>query len=357
MADAADGVVGHGAAQVFLGDVLVGDGLDHVGAGDEHVAGGIHHEDEIGDGGRVDGAAGARSHDGGNLRDHARGQRVAQENIGVAGQRHHAFLNARAAGIVEADDGRAVLQGEVHDLADFLRVGFRERAAEDGEVLREDVDQAAVDAAVAGDEAVAGDDLLVHAEIAAAMGDELVELFEGAFVEQQFDALARGEFAFFVLAVAAFFAAALLGGGVAAAQLLELVHGLIVAGGVARRGSDFPASEQYCSPRMRQQADNQKKGPLQNSWKLACVLAAASLANAGAAPQVLTESGAISGVSASGLTVFKGVPFAAPPVGDLRWRPPMPAAPWTGTRKADAFAPACMQTGCPHAGRDAAGSE
>ena len=84
---------------------------------------------------------------------------------------------------------------------------------------------------------------------------------------------------------------------------------------------------------------------MQNSWKLACVLAAANLANAGAAPQVPTESGAISGVSASGLTVFKGVPFAAPPVGDLRWRPPMPAAPWTGTRKADAFAPACMQTG------------
>ena len=41
----------------------------------------------------------------------------------------------------------------------------------------------------------------------------------------------------------------------------------------------------------------------------------------------------------------KAVPFAAPPVGDLRWRPPVPVAPWTGTRKADAFAPACMQVG------------
>jgi hypothetical protein len=47
----------------------------------------------------------------------------------------------------------------------------------------------------------------------------------------------------------------------------------------------------------------------------------------------------------NGLSVYKGVPFAAPPVGDLRWRPPMPAAPWIGTRKADAFAPACMQVG------------
>ena len=62
-------------------------------------------------------------------------------------------------------------------------------------------------------------------------------------------------------------------------------------------------------------------------------------------PQIPTESGAISGVRESGLSVYKGVPFAAPPVGDLRWRPPVHVAPWTGTRKADAFAPACMQVG------------
>ena len=80
--------------------------------------------------------------------------------------------------------GAPLLQGEVHDLADFLRVGFRERSAEDREILRENVDEAAVDVAEAGDEAVAGDDLLVHAEVAAAMCDELVEFFEGAFVEE-----------------------------------------------------------------------------------------------------------------------------------------------------------------------------
>lgn len=92
--------------------------------------------------------------------------------------------------------------------------------------------------------------------------------------------------------------------------------------------------------------NSKKKDPLQNQWKLAClVAAAASLSAAGISQQVLTDSGAISGVSANGLSVYKGVPFAAAPVGDLRWRPPMPVAPWTGTRKADAFAPACMQVG------------
>ena len=51
------------------------------------------------------------------------------------------------------------------------------------------------DAAVAGDEAVAGDALRVHAKIGGAVGDELVGLFEGALVEQEVDALARGELA------------------------------------------------------------------------------------------------------------------------------------------------------------------
>ena len=44
------------------------------------------------------------------------------------------------------------------------------------------------------------------------------------------------------------------------------------------------------------------------------------------------------------ITVFKGLPFAAPPVGDLRWRAPRPVVSWTGVRKADAFGANCPQT-------------
>ena len=62
-------------------------------------------------------------------------------------------------------------------------------------------------------------------------------------------------------------------------------------------------------------------------------------------PITPTESGDLSGVREGGLSVYKGVPFAAPPVGDLRWRPPAPVTPWTDIREADAFAPACMQDG------------
>jgi para-nitrobenzyl esterase len=75
------------------------------------------------------------------------------------------------------------------------------------------------------------------------------------------------------------------------------------------------------------------------------VVAATSPIAQAKSSKTLTESGTISGVREGGLSVYKGVPFAAPPVGDLRWRPPVPVTPWTGTRKANAFAPACMQVG------------
>jgi para-nitrobenzyl esterase len=78
---------------------------------------------------------------------------------------------------------------------------------------------------------------------------------------------------------------------------------------------------------------------------LLVVVLATSATTLAQSPRALTEFGAISGVHESGLNVYKGVPFAAPPVGDLRWRAPVPVAAWTGTRKADAFAPACMQDG------------
>lgn len=57
------------------------------------------------------------------------------------------------------------------------------------------------------------------------------------------------------------------------------------------------------------------------------------------------DTGLVSGSPASTpeVRVFKGIPFAAPPVGDLRWREPKPAAGWDGVRKADEFSPVCIQ--------------
>ena len=55
------------------------------------------------------------------------------------------------------------------------------------------------------------------------------------------------------------------------------------------------------------------------------------------------EGGQIEGVIEDSITVFRGIPFAAPPVGDLRWKAPQPVNKWDGIKKADKFAPACPQ--------------
>ncbi len=57
---------------------------------------------------------------------------------------------------------------------------------------------------------------------------------------------------------------------------------------------------------------------------------------------VKTDSGIVEGVAADHVISFKGIPYAAPPVGPLRWRAPQPAAPWQGTRKADSFGNICI---------------
>jgi para-nitrobenzyl esterase len=53
--------------------------------------------------------------------------------------------------------------------------------------------------------------------------------------------------------------------------------------------------------------------------------------------------GPLQGVIADGVASFKGIPFAAPPAGDLRWKSPLPAKSWTGVLKADTYAAGCMQ--------------
>ncbi|WP_336513877.1 carboxylesterase/lipase family protein [Pollutibacter soli] len=67
--------------------------------------------------------------------------------------------------------------------------------------------------------------------------------------------------------------------------------------------------------------------------------------NFSARKDVRTKYGPVSGkqVSAAGVYAFKGIPFAAPPVGNLRWREPMPPAPWTEIKMADQFGPSPMQ--------------
>lgn len=56
-----------------------------------------------------------------------------------------------------------------------------------------------------------------------------------------------------------------------------------------------------------------------------------------------TDLGVVRGMEIDGVVFFRGIPFAAPPVGPSRWRPPVPARPWNGVREARDFGPICPQ--------------
>lgn len=73
-------------------------------------------------------------------------------------------------------------------------------------------------------------------------------------------------------------------------------------------------------------------------------IAALSIGTAVAQVNSATVTGGrVDGVVSDGVASFKGVPFAAPPVGALRWKAPQPVVAWSGTRKADTYGPSCMQ--------------
>jgi para-nitrobenzyl esterase len=84
------------------------------------------------------------------------------------------------------------------------------------------------------------------------------------------------------------------------------------------------------------------------SSRLAMALTAAALAfvaQASTPPVIQTTDGTVEGAALGGVDAFKGIPFAAPPVGALRWRAPQPVKPWKGVLSATQYRAACMQTG------------
>ncbi|HWE50054.1 MAG TPA: carboxylesterase family protein [Bryobacteraceae bacterium] len=73
------------------------------------------------------------------------------------------------------------------------------------------------------------------------------------------------------------------------------------------------------------------------------VLSSGDFAQAQQGPIARPSAGALEGRTEGRLKVFKGIPYAQPPVGQARWKAPVPMTPWTGVKKATAFGPACVQ--------------
>jgi para-nitrobenzyl esterase len=83
------------------------------------------------------------------------------------------------------------------------------------------------------------------------------------------------------------------------------------------------------------------------AWGLGASIATLAVVTAAGASagEVRTDSGIVEGVAGAvpHVQIYRGIPYAAPPVGDLRWREPQPVTPWTGVRKATEFGNRCMQ--------------
>ena len=131
-----------------------------------------------------------------------------------------------AAGVVEADHGRAVLHGKVHHLADFLPECLAEGPAEYCEILGKEKSKAAVDPAVAGHHSIAWNLFAVHAEIMAPVNDELIDLLKTLLVQKVVDSLPGRHLSFGVLVIDLILAAADLCFEVPLLKILDFVFNI-----------------------------------------------------------------------------------------------------------------------------------
>jgi len=98
---------------------------------------------------------------------------------------------------------------------------------------------------------------------------------------------------------------------------------------------------------MREEREKGVRMVCRTATFVVCLLVGLAVVYVSSAQQTNTvvqvESGLLQGVVENGIVSYKGIPYAAPPVGALRWRPPQPVAPWAGVRQAAQFGADCMQ--------------
>ena len=201
------------AAQLFGGILRADGGLHQRGSGKKEPAA-VGHQDVVAHHRQVGAAGDAHAHDGRDLRNaHGRHDGVIAEDAAeVVGVGEDIFLQRQknAGGIDQVDRGNVIVDGDVLRANDLLRRHGKERAGLHGGVVHDEHDQAPVHSRQAGDHARGrrAAPLFVHAP--GGVGAEFEEL--GAGIDQQRNALARGQPSFLVLRLDGLLAAALLDG-------------------------------------------------------------------------------------------------------------------------------------------------
>jgi hypothetical protein len=133
------------------------------------------------------------------LGNHAGGHGIAIKDLAVAGQGVHAFLDAGAARIVEANEGDPGFEGHIHDFADFFGLHLAEAARPGGKILGKGEHRPALYHSVPGNHTVGRNLDLFHAEINTAMPNKHIDLPKGSLVEQFADPFSGGQLAFFLV--------------------------------------------------------------------------------------------------------------------------------------------------------------
>src|SRR5438552_13482534 len=172
--------------------VLIENGLDDVGSRYEHVARLVDHYCEICHGGGVYRASRARTHHSRYLRDHSRGKDVAKEYLSITPQADNSFLDSGPARIVNPDNRDPSLEGEIHYFRHLPGEHLSQRASEDGEVVRKQIDRSPVNLAIARYNPVAENPFLSHTEIGGLMNHEPVHLHKTTRVHKCDNSLPSG---------------------------------------------------------------------------------------------------------------------------------------------------------------------
>ena len=133
------------------------------------------------------------------------GLNVAVKDVGIPTQADHAFLNAGSTRVVEANHRCSIVHGQVHHPANLLRMGFGQRAPQNGKVLTKNVNQTAIHPPITGHHTVPQELLLVEPKKVGPVGHQHSQLLKSAFVEQQGYALTGGQLALSVLDLDALF--------------------------------------------------------------------------------------------------------------------------------------------------------
>ena len=173
------------AAEVFHRNVFAQYGLDDVRPCDEHLRDVLDHKHEIGQRRRINGATCTRPQNQRDLRNYARGYRVAVKNFSITGQGTDTFLNTCATGIVDSDDRALHFQGVVHDFGNLAGMLQAQRATCHRKVLCIDAHGGSENRPCTCHNAITGQIFFIHAEITPVVLHEQVILMERILIQQR----------------------------------------------------------------------------------------------------------------------------------------------------------------------------